>query len=339
MTGLVGAVDCDAGLAPTGIVTDMPLADALAATARLFPDRVALVTEHRRLGYRLLDSEVTTVAAGLRRLGLFQWAAVALLLPAGWETIRGILGVARAGGVAVPIDPTLELGELRVVLQDVFPAWILADAGGRRDDLGAFLSEAHATSSYPCEIVLGGAEVPSWAHRLDDLMTQPGPVKVSPAAVEADDVVAIFPWTGAGGGGAVRSHRALLESARAVSDPHDGGPCPQTWMVLLPTHTLAGLRVVLYALLAGHQLVLPRRIGPEEALRLIERERVNVLVASPDMLDAMHGVCGCYRYDTLSLVVADLPADPAPPGFRGRTVPASGGLATGTSAVDEFGDA
>jgi hypothetical protein len=78
-----------------------------------------------------------------------------------------------------------------------------------------------------------------------------------------------------------------------VADPHPGR-----------------LRVVLYALLAGHQLVLPRRIGPEEALRPIERERVNVLVASPDMLDAMHGVCGCYRYDSLSLVVADLPADP-----------------------------
>lgn len=337
MTGLIGAVGCDVGLDRPGLVTDMPLADALAATARRFPDRVAVVTEGRRLSYRLLDAEVTTLAAGLRRLGLFQWDAVALLLPSGWEVIRGILAVARAGGIAVPVDPALEVGDLRAVLQDVLPSWILADAGDQRADLRAFLSDAHATSSYPCEIVLGGSDIPWWAHRLEDLMTPPGPVNVPPAAVEADDVVAIFPGAGAGGGGAIHSHRNLLESARAVSES-PAGPCPQTWMVLSPTHTLVGLRVLLSALLAGHQLVLPRQISPDQALKLIERERVNVLVARPDMLDAMHGICGCYRYDSLSLVIADLPADPTAPGVRNRSGAALGG-ATGTSAVDELGDA
>jgi long-chain acyl-CoA synthetase len=326
MTGLVGAVDCDVDLARTEVVTDIPLADALAATARRFPDRVALVTESRRLSYRLLDDEVTTVAAGLRRLGLFQWDAVALLLSSSWEAIRGILAVARAGGIAVPLDPTLEVSDLWAALQDVLPAWILADIGDQRADLQAFLYRTRTTSSYPCEVALGGSKVPSWAHGLEELMSPSGPVTIPPAAVEADDVVAIFPQMGVGAGGAIHSHRNLLESARTASEVH-GSPEPQAWMVLLPTHTLAGLRVVLAALLAGHQLVLPRQTSPEEALKLIERERVNILVAGPDMLDAMHSIGGCYRADSLSLVIADLPADP----------PLSG--AARTSAVDEVGDA
>jgi len=71
--------------------------------------------------------------------------------------------------------------------------------------------------------------------------------------------------------------------------------------------------VVFQALLMGDRLVAMPRFHPREALRLVEEERVTILVAVPMMYQIMLGLEGFEQYDTSSLLICGTGAAPCPP--------------------------
>jgi fatty-acyl-CoA synthase len=318
----------------------MTLGEALGATARAVPDRTALVATDRRLTYREFDGEVSRLAAGLRRLGLSQGDSVVLLLPSGWEALRGLFAVARAGGVAVPVNPALKSRELAFVLDDVLPALVLAVSRIPGNDLGASLVELQRSSSWPGELVFAGPDPPKGARRLGEVVVAAGePVETVDADIEPDDLAAIFYTTGTTGTpkGVLHTHRGLIDSFLGMEELYtrffSGSPAatakrvatllwryrgrllqgigPQTWTTPLPLHSIAGFRVALNALLGGHRMALTERFHPRGELELIERERVSILAASPSMVEAMLSVADLQRYDLSSLLVVGLGAAPA----------------------------
>jgi len=88
---------------------------------------------------------------------------------------------------------------------------------------------------------------------------------------------------------------------------------PQTFLSTVGWHTITGLEVVLQGLLMGDRLVVMPRFHPREALRLVEQERVTVLVAVPMAYQVMLGVQDFDRYDTTSLLICGTGAAPCPP--------------------------
>jgi acyl-CoA synthetase (AMP-forming)/AMP-acid ligase II len=63
----------------------------------------------------------------------------------------------------------------------------------------------------------------------------------------------------------------------------------------------------------GDRLVVMPRFHPQEALELVERESVTILVAVPTAFQAMLGLPDFGRYDTSSLLVCGTGAAPCPP--------------------------
>jgi amino acid adenylation domain-containing protein/non-ribosomal peptide synthase protein (TIGR01720 family) len=73
--------------------------------ARLCPEKLAVIAPDRRLTYRELVLESTTLAQSLAdEYGIGSGAHVAILMGKGWEQVVAVLAVSILGGVFVPVD-------------------------------------------------------------------------------------------------------------------------------------------------------------------------------------------------------------------------------------------
>lgn len=86
--------------------------------ARLAPDRVALVAGGRPLAIGELDAAANRVAAALRTRGLREGGHVGVHVTRSAEAVIAILGVLKAGGVYVPIDPNDPVDRQRFIVDD-----------------------------------------------------------------------------------------------------------------------------------------------------------------------------------------------------------------------------
>lgn len=102
----------------------------LAGLARDLPaarrDVAALVAGNRRVTWGELDDRAARVASGLVAAGLAPGERVLILVHNAVELVEALLGCARAGMVAVPLNWRLAPEELHAVARDADPAVVLA---------------------------------------------------------------------------------------------------------------------------------------------------------------------------------------------------------------------
>ena len=82
------------------------------------PEATALVLEDQQLTYRELNRRANQLAIHLRTLGIGPEKPVAICLTHSLEMVIGLLGILKAGGVYVPLDPTYPKERLAFILND-----------------------------------------------------------------------------------------------------------------------------------------------------------------------------------------------------------------------------
>jgi amino acid adenylation domain-containing protein len=92
--------------------------DAVARAARTHPDAPALIAPCGALSYAELDRRAGRVAAWLRSLGAGPESLVGLCLERSFDQLVVALGVWRAGGAFLPLDPAWPDGRLRMIVED-----------------------------------------------------------------------------------------------------------------------------------------------------------------------------------------------------------------------------
>lgn len=93
------------------------------------PDAIAVATDRGQLSFSALNNQANQLAYTLRtRYALSPEARVALCVKRSEHVLVGILGVLKAGGVYVPLDPETPLNRLKMVLDDIDPQLVLVDA-------------------------------------------------------------------------------------------------------------------------------------------------------------------------------------------------------------------
>ncbi|MGH8546982.1 MAG: AMP-binding protein, partial [Gammaproteobacteria bacterium] len=90
------------------------------------PDSVALVFEGVSLTYRELDSRANQLAHRLKALGVGPEAPVGICMERSLELVVAILGLFKAGGAYLPLDPAQPKERLSFVMNNTQPAVILA---------------------------------------------------------------------------------------------------------------------------------------------------------------------------------------------------------------------
>ncbi len=115
------------------------------------PHAIAVIHEHRQVGYAELNARANRLARHLHTLGVTRDARVAVCAARGIDAIVALLAVLKAGGAYVPLDPGSPSGRLQTLLADCAPVAVLtqrayASAIRRADDFPAVELDAESWS-------------------------------------------------------------------------------------------------------------------------------------------------------------------------------------------------
>ncbi len=104
--------------ATAGTVDVTPVHASFERQARQTPDAIAVESEGARLTYRELDARANRLAHHLRALRVDTDSVVALCMERSVEVVVAMLGVLKAGGAYLPIDPAYPVDRIRYMLED-----------------------------------------------------------------------------------------------------------------------------------------------------------------------------------------------------------------------------
>ena len=95
------------------------------------PDAIALAFADEELTYRELNGRANALASELRALGVGPGVPVGLCVNRSWEMLAGLLGILKAGGCYVPLDPAYPKERLAFMLEDSQAPVLLAEESVR----------------------------------------------------------------------------------------------------------------------------------------------------------------------------------------------------------------
>jgi len=317
----------------------MTMAQAFQHVAGQHPGREAVVCGPQRATYGQLAERVESLAHGLQELGIGKGDKVATLLYPCPEFIYLFFALAKLGGVIVPINPQFRRRQLSRILSDAEPVAVVTSARVGEEALETIRGLRSESSTLRHLILTEGgsaSELP-----LADLISAGPPVPFSTPPVDPHYLLALLYTSGTTGfpKGAMHSHRSLIAPVVAslrlrqmwISRPSPQmmgrwarvlgryGPRllrsvgrPQAFLSTVGCNNITGLEVILQALLMGDRLVMMGRFNPLEALRLVERERVTILVAVPMALSVMVRLKELDRFDLSSLLICGTGSAPCP---------------------------
>ncbi|HEU0012282.1 MAG TPA: amino acid adenylation domain-containing protein, partial [Longimicrobium sp.] len=137
---------------------DRPVHALFAEQAARTPDAVALAYQGRAITYAELDARANRIAHHLRARRVGPDVPVGVLAERAPETVAAVLGILKAGGGYLPLDPAYPADRLRYMLGDAGVRVVIAPAGLPaglpRDDVPDLLdlrAEADAIAARPAD--------------------------------------------------------------------------------------------------------------------------------------------------------------------------------------------
>lgn len=259
----------------------------LAKRAHLSPDLEAVVdtATGRRFRYAELDARCNRTANALAARGVGPGDRVALLLMNGPEFVETFFAAAKLGAGVVPLNWRLVPDEL---------SFILKDSGARTLVFGAEFAEAvaslHAGGADGSEVatwVQVGGETADFALDYDALQGEAD--AASPAIGAAgDDLLYVMYTSGTTGRpkGVIHTHSTALWASLTILATAEMR-FRDRYLLALPLFHVGALTPLTSNVHRGVTNVVLRAFDPAEAWRIIERERVDVGLAVPAMLNFM----------------------------------------------------
>ncbi|BCL16670.1 amino acid adenylation domain-containing protein [Micromonospora sagamiensis] len=113
----------------------MTVVELVARSADQHPERTAVSWEHGSLSYRELNDRANRLANTLSERGLTHGAPVGVYTHRGADMIVALLGILKAGGACVPLDPQYPDERIRFMIDDARPS-MLVTHGDLDDRLG-----------------------------------------------------------------------------------------------------------------------------------------------------------------------------------------------------------
>ncbi|EJQ37641.1 amino acid adenylation domain-containing protein [Bacillus cereus BAG5X1-1] len=110
--------------------------------AKKAPDHIAVVYNEHQLTYQELNERANQLAHTLRKRGVTKEKIVGILVKPSLEMIIGVLGVLKAGGGYLPIDPAYPSDRVQYMLTDSKAGWLLTQ------------EELKVPAGYPGEVIL-----------------------------------------------------------------------------------------------------------------------------------------------------------------------------------------
>jgi long-chain acyl-CoA synthetase len=276
----------------------MNVAEMLERSAQGYAGKPALVTPRgETLTFAELSERAGAVAAGVREAGVGPGDRVGIAMANVPAFVYSYFGILRAGGVVIPLNPTLTVPEVRRVL----------------DDSGASLVTGVAPAGDAAQAAATEAGI-----RYVDASAWPGTPTAPETHPANDDDLAVLAYTSGTTGepkGVMLTHGNLLANVQQQMSIPDAHVVPEDVILLsLPLFHIFGLNVTLGLLTkTGATGILTDRFEPVECLRLIQEHEVTVMFGAPTMYTALVATPGADQYDLSSVRLAVSGAAPLQP--------------------------
>jgi len=290
------------------------------APARRFGSREFVVYRDERWSFARFFEHVDALAAQLiGRYGIVKGDRIAIAMRNRPEWLTAAVAALSAGATLVPLNSWGRREELLHGLSDSAPKLIFCDEPRLRHvgaDLAPLGIQAVVTDA---PAAVAGMPVVSYAE-----LVAAGAGALPPAvglAPEDDALILYTSGTTSLAKGVLSTHRAIcqaltsFEFAGAVAGMTSpeivqaimAQGCAPTMLTAVPLFHVSGLHAhFLHSLRSGRRMVMMYRWDVEEALRLIERERVTAVAASTAMIAQLLSAPSFASTDTRSLTAVGL---------------------------------
>ncbi|MFG2485181.1 amino acid adenylation domain-containing protein [Streptomyces virginiae] len=269
--GDAGVVSMWSGAGVEAAGAGRPVFEAVVAHAASAPDDVALVDAERSWSYAELEQASAVVAVRLRELGVGPDSVVGLCLPRGALMAVAMLGVQRAGGGWLALDPSYPAERLRLMVAEAGCAVVVRGAAR-----GALLDGALPASTPVLET--DGLDLT---------------VRVDRAGLDAahEDDLAYLVFTSGSTGrpkGVAVTHRTLSRSTAARAAFY--GPQPPRFLLLSPFAFDSSYAGIYWTLTFGGTLVVPDAEQAKDADQLaglVDRHALTHTLTVPSFYRAL----------------------------------------------------
>ncbi|MDF0665454.1 MAG: amino acid adenylation domain-containing protein [Nitrospira sp.] len=251
------------------------------------PHAPAVTCGDQSISYQELNRRANRVARALQKLGVVPDLPVGLCVERSVDALVGLLGILKAGGGYVPLDPSFPSHRLQLMLEDAQVSIVVTQAH-LRTHLQSYRGQICDLETL-CTSTLGGAEEENLA------------LPVSP-----DQLAYIIYTSGSTGHpkGVAVPHRGLVTSLQARLQYYQE---PVSRFLL--TFSLAfdgSVTGIFWTLLQGGELVIPSETAhrdPTELATLIEHHRISHIVWVPSLYRVVLGEVLSTQLESLLVVI------------------------------------
>ncbi|HZH75972.1 MAG TPA: amino acid adenylation domain-containing protein, partial [Archangium sp.] len=232
------------------------------------PDAIAVEIGEQRLTYRELNHRANQLARTLRSRGIGPEVPVALCIDRSLEMVVGVLGIMKAGGAYIPMDPSLPQERLDFIAEDTWAVALVTEE--KYEEL--------LSRRIPYTILLDSEWDQVERHPGDNLDVD----------VEGENLAYVIYTSGSTGTpkGTLLTHRGLINTTLAAVASH--GVKPDSRVLQFAAFGFdASVCEIFSTLLAGARLVLAPRdeIMPGAPLRgVLERHAITHVTLTPSVL-------------------------------------------------------
>ncbi len=269
------------------------------ATARRYPERIALTIDEEKITHEELDRLAARAGGWLRAQGIDSGQRVILCGRNSINFVVAYLGILRAEGVVVPAGADLADAELRHLVEDSAAVYALAQG----DAFERFVSIVCDNDTPLRSVVTLEEEEAPEAPSLRQAISEGEPLEPNDAGKDDAAMLAYTSGTTGQPKGVPLSHANLLSSTRAAMrawrwDADD------VLVHALPFSHQHGLSGVHMSLLSGSRAVVHSEFDPGRLCAAVESEAATVLFAVPTIYEKLAAWEGIEDADFSSLRLA-----------------------------------
>jgi len=254
-----------------------PIPEVIADAVALHAQRPAIRNLAGNLSYADLADDAARVAHVALETGLRPQDRALLLFDHRPRAISALLGVIKAGGIAVPLTASTPLARRELVLRDAEPACVITDVANEHD------ARALAPQRLPVIVI-------------DRLA--PAPPRRWPTLDVSDP--AVISYTSGSTGqpkGVVQSHASIMQKLWATAQRLE--TTPDDRITMFSTYAVGqGMTAAMSALVCGATVCQfdVRRLGFERLAKWLVDERISIYISSATLIRALGratGEVGC----------------------------------------------
>jgi amino acid adenylation domain-containing protein len=252
------------------------------------PDAVAVTCGGQSISYQELNQRANRVARALQKLGVRAELPVGLCVERSVDALVGLLGILKAGGGYVPLDPSFPSHRLQLMLEDAHVSIVVTQAH-LRNQLQNYSGRICDVETFATSSLCGAEEEQNLAR-----------------AVSPDQLAYIIYTSGSTGRpkGVAVTHRNLRTSLDARLQYY-AEPVSR----FLMTFSLAfdgSVTGIFWTLLQGGELVIPSEAAhrdPAELSALIAHHHISHVVWVPSLYHAVLGEALSTQLESLRIVI------------------------------------